>query len=268
MVIIGEKLNSSVKAAHEVFAERNETELLAIGQAQLDQGVDYLDVNTAMMEDEKEDLLWAAKLLTTQLGAWLSVDSPSPDVVAHVYENVKLAPSIINSVSLEKERFDGMMELVTKYDTGVIALPIGDNGMPQTAEDRVEGADEIIRKITERGVELSRIYVDVIAESAAANYEAPMRSIEAARILRRKYPDVHLIVGLSNVSHGLPRRQILNSAFLCCLMMSGLDSAIMNPMRIDTMLTMHACDVVLGDDEYCMEYITACRAADEAERNK
>lgn len=257
-------MNSSVKSSREAFQDRDEETLLAIGQVQLDRGVDYLDLNTATMEDEKADLLWAARLLTTQLGARLMIDSPDPAAAAYVYENAPLGPSIINSVSLEKERFDGMMELVVKYDTGVVAMPVGDAGMPKTAEDRVDGADEIIAKITALDVPLNRIYLDLVAESAAADAEAPNRCIEAARVLRRKYPDIHLIVGLSNVSHGLPKREILNSAFLCCLMANGLDSAIMNPMRTDTMLTLHACELVMGQDEYCMEYISACRAAEES----
>lgn len=263
MVIIGEKLNSSLPSAYQIFEKRDEQALLALAKAQLDRGAEYLDVNCAMMKDEKDSLLWAARILETELQSPLMLDSPDTDAIAFVYEAVHPKKSIINSVSLEPDRLSGGLALALEYGADVVAMPIGDQGMPKTTEDRVAASKELIDKITEKGIAIDRIYVDLIAEACAADAEAPLRSIEAARTLREMYPSVHLLAGLSNVSFGMPKRGILNSTFACCLLCAGADSLILDPLKTDVMLSIRACELMLGKDEYCMEYITACREAEE-----
>lgn len=265
MVIVGEKLNSSLHGAYQIFEKQDEQALLALARAQLDRGADYLDVNCAMMKDEKASLMWATRILDSELGCPLMLDSPDMDALAFVYESVHPEKTIINSVSLEPDRLDAGLALVLEYGADVLAMPIGDKGMPKSAEDRIAASKELIDKITEKGIAIDRIYVDLIVEACAADAEAPLRSIEAARVLRKMYPAVHLIAGLSNVSFGMPKRWILNSAFACCLLAAGADSLILDPLKTDVMLSVRACELMLGKDEYCMEYITACReAAEEA----
>lgn len=263
MVIVGEKLNSSVPSAMAAFSAHNADAVLAIASAQTQSGADYLDINTAMTSNEKEDLLWAARIITQAIDIPLMIDTPSAEAAAYVYENVELKNSIVNSVTLDAERFDGMMEIVRKYDTGVVALPAGPAGLPKGAAERVDVSRTLVERIAEQGVPHDRIYVDLLIEAAGADYEAPSASIEAARTLRAEYPDLHLIAGLSNVSFGLPDRAALNSAFLCCLMTAGADVFIMDPTRKQTMLAYRACDLLLGRDEYCIEYITYCRSIAE-----
>ena len=263
MIIIGEKLNSSISKAYEVIQSRNESAIVRIAKAQVEHGADFLDVNTAMLVDEAEALLWAVKTITEAVDCPIMVDTPNPDAARYLYENVELENSIINSISLEPDRFEGMVEIALQYDTGVVAMPISPDGMPSNAEERIANSKELIAKFGERGISHDRIYVDVIAEAAGAAWEAPYASIQTARALRSEFPDLHITAGVSNVSYGLPERGILNRAYLCCLMANGMDSCIINPLNTQTMLQLRACEAMLGQDEYCMEYITACRSAED-----
>ena len=263
MIIIGEKLNSSISKAYEIIQSRDTKAILKIARLQLEHGADYLDVNTAMLMDEAESLLWAVKTIKDEIDCPIMVDTPNPDAARYLYENVHLEDSIINSISLEPERFDGMVQIALENDTGVVAMPISPEGMPTNAEERIANSRELIAKFGEKGIGHDRIYVDVIAEAAGASWEAPHASIMTARALRTEFPDIHITAGVSNVSYGLPERGILNRAYLSCLMANGMDSCIINPLNTRTMLQLRAWEAMLGQAEYCMEYISACRSADD-----
>lgn len=262
-IVIGETLNSSVPAAAAAFAAHNAEAILALAQAQVEGGANYLDINAAVTDDEPANLLWAARLVSDNLQTPLVIDTPSPDAAAYVYDALALPGSILNSVTLESDRFDGMMEIVTRYNTGIVALPVGASGMPGNADERVEASRELVERITDRGVSLDRIYVDLIVEAAGADTRAPIAALDAARQLRSAYPGIHLLAGVSNVSFGLPNRASINNAFLCCLMTAGADAFILNPARESTMLTYSACRMLLGQDAYCMDYIALCRSLAE-----
>ncbi len=263
MIIIGEKLNSSIPKTLELLDRKDAGAVRALAALQLAGGAEYLDVNAAMTESEKEMLVWVIKTVQEDSDAAFMVDSPNPEAVRFLYEQVQITKSIINSVTLEEDRLSGMLPMVRQFQTGVVAMPINVDGMPHDAEKRVENAEKLIRILRGEGIEDRRIYVDILAEAAGAAWDAPAQALRAARELRKNYPEVHLTAGLSNVSFGLPNRAVLNRAFLCCCMANGVDSAIMDPTNAQTMLTLHAADVMNGKDEYCMEYLNAYRQWEE-----
>lgn len=259
MIFIGEKLNSSIKRALEAFESRDEKAVLELAKIQLDGGADYLDVNTAMCSDEAETMIWACRLILNEFGCGIMADSPDPGVIERLYSEVEIKKSIINSVTIDPERFEPVTSLAKKYDAGVVAMPIGAGAMPADAAERVNNSSELIEKLNAEGIDNGRIYVDIIVEAAGANYLAPEYALSATAQIREKYPDVHITAGLSNISFGLPKRVVINRAFLCLLMRSGLDSAILDTSNADMMLTAAAANMLTGKDEFCMNYLTVFR---------
>lgn len=259
MIFIGEKLNSSVKRAYEALENRDEKQVLELARLQLDGGADYLDLNTAMCSDEATTMIWACQLILNEFDCGIMADSPDAEVIKKLYSEVEIKKSIINSVTIEPERFEPVTEIVRKYNTGVVAMPIGGSAMPTDAQERIDNAKALIEKLNAAEIDNSRIYVDIIVEAAGANYLAPKYALDATCQIRTAYPDIHITAGLSNISFGLPKRGVLNRAFLCLLMQNGLDSAILDTSNAEMMLTAAAAELLMGKDDFCMNYLTVFR---------
>lgn len=260
MILIGEKLNSSIPSALAALDACDEGAVLNLARRQLDGGAEYLDLNTALCGDEAGAMIWAAKLILGEFDCGIMADSPNPEVISAFYDAVSPKKSIINSVTLEPERFDAILPLIKRLGCGVVAMPISQDGMPHGVEGRVANISKLINALTDEGVPYSNIYADIVAESAGADWEAPAACLTAARELRNNYPEVHLTAGLSNISFGLPERGVLNRAFLCMLAASGVDSAILDTANADMVLTVRAAEMLLGEDPFCTGYLAAYRA--------
>lgn len=261
MIVIGEKLNSSIPSAFEAFKNRDADTVVSVAAKQLKAGADYLDVNTGVLEHEKETLLWCVRtILETVPEARFALDSSDPSAIAWVLEQVELHDFVINSINLEPSRYQGVLPLLKKYpQAGVVVLPIDEVGIPKDTEGRLTKARKIIEMLAEEGISHQRLYLDILAEALSADDASGRFALETAEILRREYPEIHLIAGLSNVSFGLPKRMFLNNAFLSAAITMGLDAAIMDITNDVTRMTMRAALLVNGKDEYCMEYLTDFR---------
>ena len=153
MLIIGEKCNSSIPATQKAFLEGDAETIKQLALKQLECGADYLDVNAGVFMDETEKLLWAVGEILSVCDAPLVLDSANPAAVFAVLKEYPVKKPIINSATLEPARFDGMLELVQRYNAGIIALPVDERGIPKDVETRVENARRIITKFNENGVE-------------------------------------------------------------------------------------------------------------------
>lgn len=259
MLIIGEKLNSSVPSAQKAFQEMDADYVKGMALKQTGCGADYLDLNAGMFSDEAEKLIWAAEQVRSVCKTPLVLDSVNPAAIAAVLERFEFEKLIINSITLEPARFQGMLPLVQKTGAGVIALPMDEKGIPKDAEGRVENACRMIAKLEENGVEQDRIYIDLIVEALSTDSGASVHALKAAAQLRAEYPAVHLVGGMSNVSFGLPKRKYINAAFLSAAVCAGLDTAIMDITSTDAKMALLAAQLVSGQDEFCMEYLSGYR---------
>ncbi|MCI8501225.1 MAG: dihydropteroate synthase [Oscillospiraceae bacterium] len=259
MLIIGEKLNSSVPSAQKAFQEMDADYIKNMALRQTDCGADYLDLNAGMFADETEKLIWAAEQVQSVCKTPLVLDSVNPAAIAAVLKRLELERPIINSITLEPARFEGMLPLVQQAGAGVIALPMDENGIPKDAERRVENARRVIARLEENGVGQDRIYIDLIVEALSTDSGAAVHSLKAAAQLRAEYPDVHLVGGMSNVSFGLPKRRYVNAAFLAAAVCAGLDAAIMDVTSTEAKMALLAAELVGGRDEFCMEYLSGYR---------
>jgi len=147
----------------------------------------------------------------------------------------------------------------TEAGAGYIDLTMDDSGMPETADDRLRLAETLLKKLTTQGVEADRIYFDPIIRPICTNADQTRAVLDATRRIMSQFEGVHTVCGLSNVSFGLPRRNLLNRSLLALLIGAGLDTVIIDPTEPDMRSTLFAAEALVGRDEFCMRYITAER---------
>ncbi len=260
MLIIGERLNTSRKGLHEAVEKKDVEFLKDIARKQVENGAAYLDVNCGTrLQHEVEDLPWLVKLVQETVNVPLSIDTPNADAAEAALAAHKGKP-IINSISAESDRYERMLPLVKKYHCGVIALCMGDEGIPETLEKKFEVASNLRAKLISDGVPEEDIYLDPLVQPVGANQAAGMAVANAIREISRSFPKTHISCGISNVSHGMPVRKLLNRVFIVMCIAAGLDTAIIDPNDTDVMQSILAAEALAGKDEFCARYIEAYRA--------
>ncbi len=264
MLIISEKLNSSIPSVLEAFQKKDDKMLIELIKKQENAGATYIDINTAVLQDrELETMLYAIDLVKQHSNMGIMIDTPDVSVVHQAVKAAEGRSIIINSVTVS-ERIDELMDLLkSRSDIMVVGLPIPKEGIPHTAEERVRYAGEIIEKFAQNGIGEERIFIDVLVEALAVGDQNAAVCLETLRLLKETYPHVKTTGGFSNISFGLPKRMILNTAFLAMAMYQGLDSAIMDPVPDSMRKSYRAINALLGRDEYCMDYIDEIRTIEE-----
>mgnify|MGYP001061591746 CR=1 FL=1 len=257
MIIVAEKINTSRKSIQEAVAQRDSEGISRIAREQAEAGAHFIDVNAGTFVDrEKECLCWLVETVQQAVDLPLCLDSPSPDVLEAAVKLHRGEP-MINSISLERERYDALLPVVTGHPCHVIALCMGQTAMPTTVEDRVSAGSEIIGRLTAKGVPLERIYIDPLIQPVSIDTRMGVAALGAIRKLTADFPGVNTVCGLSNISFGLPARSLLNRNFLALAMQSGLSAAILDPTDRKLMSTLRAVQLLLDQDEYCQQYIEA-----------
>lgn len=259
MLIIGELINTSRKKIGEAVQAGDIQYLQRVAKDQVEAGAHVLDVNCGtIIGKEPETLEWLVKLVQEVVDVPLCLDSPDPVALERALQAHK-GTAMINSISLEKERYEAILPLLKGTDCSVVALCMDDKGMPENVEQGVELASRLVDGLGEEGVDPDRIYLDPLVRSVGTGPHYGIMFLETVRAIKEKYPTVHITCGLSNISFGLPQRRLLNRTFLVMAMAAGMDSAIMDPLDKVIMAHLYAARAVLGQDEFCADYITAQR---------
>ncbi len=260
MIIIGEKINSSLKSARTAMESRDEGFIKELAKKQYDMGASYIDLNAGMfLNDEEEKLEWLVNTVQSYIDAPLAIDSPNPKALKKALKANKNSKPIINSITDENERYNAVMPLAVEYKTGLVALCMDDTGMPETVDERVAIAERLIKKLTKEGLNIEDIYIDPMIRPVGTGSHYGVVAIETIRKVKQEFPDVHIACGLSNISFGIPARKLMNQAFLVAAMAAGMDGAILDPLDKKLMALLYAAEALLGRDEYCMEYLTKFR---------
>ncbi|MGE5329858.1 MAG: dihydropteroate synthase [Deltaproteobacteria bacterium] len=260
MIIIGEKINTSIKAVNEAVLTENEAAIQEITAKQIEYGSNYLDVNCGtFVENEAAKMRWLINIIKKVNDIPLCIDSPNPLVVKEGLELLNTSDVIVNSITAEKERWELFEPLVTEFKTSVIALCMNDDGIPDNPEERMKIAFDIANRLSAKGVSPDRIFFDPMVKPISTNSQNAAITLEAMKSIRKEIPDAHITCGLSNISYGLPVRKLLNQAFMVSTIFAGLDAAIINPMDKRLMALVYASEALAGKDDYCMEFITKFR---------
>ena len=258
MIVIGEKINGSIPSCGKAIAARDEAWIRNLARIQEDAQSDYLDCCASVNVNELETMKWLIDIIQDETSAKICVDSPDPRICADALAFCK-KPGLVNSVSLEGDKIDVIFPVIANTRWGCVALLSGESGIPKTAEERLDNFKRLMDRAAAFNIAPSRLYIDPLVEGLATNQESLVTFAEVCRGLKAIEPEVHITSGLSNISFGLPVRKMLNMAFMVLAMQAGMDSAIVDPTNRDMMGIIYATEALLGNDEYCMEYISAYR---------
>ena len=257
MLIVGEKINTSRRRIAEAVENQDAVFIGQIAKKQAEAGAHFVDVNAGTFVDqETEYLCWLVETVQDAVDLPLCLDSPNPKALTEAIKHHRGVP-MINSISLEKDRFDALLPVVTSQPCRIVALCMAQTAMPVTVEDRIKAGAELIEKLTSEGVVLENIFVDPLVQPVSVDPHAGHVVFDVIRTFMMDFPGVNTICGLSNVSFGLPARRLINSTFLSLCMFQGLSAAILDPTEPSLMATLLSTEMLLGRDEYCENYIDA-----------
>lgn len=255
--VIGERINPTGKKKFKEALERNDLDyILNEGLSQVEAGADILDVNVGHSEiDEEEMMQRVVTSLQGSIGLPLQLDSTSPKVLEKALR-IYTGKAIINSVNGEEKSLSSVLPLAKKYGAAIVGLTLDENGIPETAEKRVEIAEKIINRATETGIPKEDIIIDCLTMTVSAKQSAAQITLDAMRQVKEKF-GVKTTLGVSNVSFGLPQREVVNTAFVTLALENGLDLPIMNPNSASMIGAVRAYKVLKSIDTDSVQYISA-----------
>jgi cobalamin-dependent methionine synthase I len=260
MIIIGELINASRKAISTAIESQDSSAIKKVASDQVEHHANYIDVNAGIFVDkEPEYLTWLVKTVQEGLDIPCAIDSPSPRAIEAALKVHKGIP-MINSISLEKERYDSLLPIIAGTDFKIVALCMSDDGMPETVDDRLKIADKLVNGLVQKNIPLENIFIDPLVQPLSVNNRFGTEFINSIEAITTKFKGIHTACGLSNISYGLPSRKNLNRAFMIQAILKGLDGAIINPLDKGMIASIRTGEALAGKDDYCMNYLKAFRA--------
>ena len=254
-VVIGERINpTGKKRFKQALREKDIEYILNEGIKQQDGGAHILDVNVGLPEiDETEMMRLTVSELQGVLNLPLQIDTTSPEAMEAALR-IYNGKAMINSVNGKEESMRTVFPLAKKYGGVIVALTIDEGGIPETPEGRLAIAEKIVRTAEEYGIGRQDIVVDALTMTISSGQEAAQVTLRSLQLIKEKL-GVKTVLGVSNVSFGLPRREIINSAFFLLALQAGLDAAIINPGSEPMMQSLTAFRALSAKDTQCVDYI-------------
>lgn len=253
--IIGERINPTGKKNFKIALQSGNIDyVLQEAVQQMQAGADILDVNVGLPEiNESEIMGQVISEIQAILDIPLQIDSNDP-VVIEKGLRVYNGKAIVNSVTGEDHILDTILPIVKKYGAAVIGLTLDEQGIPTQAEARFKIAEKIVERALAHGIAKEDIYIDCLTLTAAAQQDAVMETIKAIQLVKENL-QVKTTLGVSNISFGLPKRDIINRTFLASSLTAGLDLPIINPLDQDMMDTIKAFRVLSSEDLGAKTYL-------------
>lgn len=264
MLVIGEKINATRKSVGEAIKKRDEDFIRNLALSQANAGADFIDVNagesaTAVGGSAME---WLVELLQDVTEKPLAIDSDSPEVIAAALRCYRGEDVMINSVTAEPERLHTVGPLAAGKKARLVALAMGSEGIPPTVEKRLEACEAIMDYLAGLGMSAEQVYFDPLVLPVSVDTSQGMVTLQTIAGIKKRIPQAKTVMGLSNVSYGLPGRSLLNRSFLAMAAYAGLDAVIMDPLDSEMMGAVRAADLLTGADMRCRRYIRLFRQAE------
>lgn len=257
ITVVGERINpTGKKRLQQALRDGDSAYPCAQAVAQAEAGAQVLDVNAGLPGiDEAATLEQLVKDLQAVTDLPLQLDSSNPEALSRALRIYNGKP-IVNSVNGEQETLDKILPLCKKYGAAVVGLALDENGIPSSAEGRFAIAKRIVAAANAAGIPNEDIYIDCLTLTASAQQEGAVQTLEALSRCKREL-GVRTVLGVSNISFGLPCRGYLNTTFLTMAMTAGLDLAIMNPNTPEMMAAVRAYRVLTSQDKQSTDYVAA-----------
>ena len=255
--VIGERINPTGKKAMKEALKRDNIDYM-LGQAleQTEAGADILDVNVGLPEiDEADMMVRVVKAVQGVTDAPLQLDSTRPEVLEPALR-IYCGKAIVNSVNGDEETMAAILPLVKKYGAAVVGLTLDENGIPKSTQARMDIAHRILDWALSYGIRREDVYIDCLTLTVSAEQEGAAQTLEA---LRRVHSELGLktVLGVSNISFGLPARPLVNQNFLTMAMTCGLDLPIINPNVDAMMAAVRSYHLLMNIDTDARDFIAA-----------
>jgi|LSQX01.1.fsa_nt_gb 5-methyltetrahydrofolate--homocysteine methyltransferase len=253
--VVGERINPAGQdLLKEALIQGNMDYVVRQAIDQVQAGAEILDINVAVPGiDVPETMVRVIQEIQAVLDVPLQIDATDPEVIEKALR-VYNGKAIVNSVNGKETSLETILPLVKKYGAAVIALTLDEEGIPRTAEERYAIAEKIIRRAGEYGIPRDDVYIDCLTLTAASHQEQLRETLKALELVKKRLV-VKTVLGVSNVSHGLPNRERLNRTFLAASLYAGLDLPIINPLDAGVMDTIRASSVLWNPDLGAEEYL-------------
>lgn len=255
-VIIGERINpTGKKKFKEALKNQDIDYILNEAFSQMEAGADILDVNVGLPEiDECSTMEKAVKAISAAVNLPLQIDSSDPKTLERALRIYNGKP-MVNSVNGKQESLDEILPIVNKYGGVLVGLCLDESGIPSDAEGRVEIARKITNEAAKYGIEKKNLVMDALTLTISAQQQESTQTIKALKTIKEEL-GIKTVLGVSNISFGLPRRELVNSTFFAMALNNGLDACIINPCADSMINTYRAYKALAGIDENCTDYVS------------
>jgi 5-methyltetrahydrofolate--homocysteine methyltransferase len=258
VVIIGECINPTRRKKLVSTLQSGDFEyVLELAESQIKASAEVLDVNVGFPGVDDVKLLPATVLaIRAKFDIPLCLDSPNPKAIEAALK-VAGGKCLINSVNGEERSMNALLPIASEYGAAIIALAMDDEGITHDPEKRLSVAEKILERALKAGIKEEDVIVDPLAMAVSADPRACLVSLETIRLVRQKL-GLNITQGASNISFGLPNREILNSVYMALSIQHGLTCPIANPEKIAVVV--RASDLILGRDDYAIRFVEISQA--------
>ena len=263
MIIVGEKINASRADVGKMINERDAEGLAQLALSQAQAGADFVDVNVGTGEgqrqDEADSMGWAVKVVSKAVEKPICVDSADPMVIEAGLRALDSDGVLVNSAKAEDDTLEAVVNLAAAHNGLLVGLAMDESGIPPTSDGRLKACAKIVDACSKIGVPLKRVFFDPLALPVSTDTTQGLVTLETISRIKNEFPGARTVMGLSNISYGLPARGKLNTAFLYMALYAGLDAAIADPLNEDLMAGVKAGEVLVGKDRHCRRYMRSFR---------
>ena len=263
VVIIGESLNATIPAICEAVKKHDKEVIQRVAKEQVEADADYLDLNAQVTGcDEMIDLPWMIETVREITNVPLVLDSSNPPAIKHALETLdwKGQYPIISSITNKTGSPETLLPVAAKYNTGIVALLMDDNGITHTAEGRMEICRDLVKKARAAGVADHNLWIDPLILPIGTDDHVGTISFKLLQMMKAEFPKVRSFCGLSNVSFGMPHRALMNRTYVAMLAANGMEGFMINPRVKEMRAMVYAIRALMGEDEKCGKYIAAHRS--------
>ncbi len=258
MLFIAEKINASIPSVKEIIEQKDSVKLLELVEVQAQAGADYIDINIGTgsgdQQDEIDAMQWAVRSIQEKYDVPLCIDSADSQVLAAGLSARDGRPALINSTKGSDKYLEAVVPLASKYNAPLVGLAMDEEGIPKTVAKRVAACEKIAAFCEKNGVPLENLYFDPLVLPVSTDVQQGKVTLDTIRAIKKAIPQSKTVMALSNVSFGLPKRKIFNTAFFHMAIFAGLDGAIFNVLDAELVGAAKTGEAIMGRDRHCRKY--------------